>query len=163
TVFDCPTNWQMRRTAARWLPRFARGRTRTVASPVDRITGSGLDTADGNHHDADAIVYATRCAVADTEGIGAHGRTLHQISHDGAAAYLGVAIHGFPNYFMALGPDSLVGGSDRVLDMQRRRIAEGLDLMRHKGGTRIEVRRSAQRQYIERARVGATARAYEVS
>jgi hypothetical protein len=164
TVFDCPPNWEVRRTTRRWLPRFpVSRRPNTVASPVDRITRSGIDTVDGTHHEADAIIFATGCAVAETALVGPRGRSIQQTWCDGAAAYLGVAVHGFPNYFMVLGPDSPVGEAAAVVEEQRRYITECLDRMRRGGGTRIEVRRSAQQQYTERARVMTPARAFDLS
>lgn len=60
---------------------------------------------------------------------------------DGLAPYLGVAVHGVPNYFMLTGPDTAG---------QKSYIAKCLDHMSRTGGTRIEVRPSAQRYYNER-------------
>ncbi|HEY7051021.1 MAG TPA: DUF4873 domain-containing protein [Mycobacterium sp.] len=69
-------------------------------------------------------------------------------------AYFGVARHGAPNYFT-------VGDDTARRDEQLRLIAECLKLMRRKGATRIEVRRSAQRQFVERSRVVRPRRAFE--
>ena len=57
--------------------RFARRRqTEVVASPFEEVTAAGVRTADGVHHDADAIVYGTGFAVADRGRItGRHPRT----------------------------------------------------------------------------------------
>ena len=62
-----------------------------------------------------------------------------------------------------LGPDSPSGDNGPVAEQQVGYIAECLDLLRREGGTRIEVRRSAQRQYAERGRVKAPALAFEVT
>ncbi|MDT5010873.1 MAG: hypothetical protein QOH57_2490 [Mycobacterium sp.] len=164
TILDCPPNWQVRRTTSRWWPRrhLARG-PHTVIAPVERITRGGVDTVDGTHHEADAIIFATGSVAADNALVGAGGLNLRQAWHDGAATYFGVAMHGFPNYFMVLGPDSPVGRPHTVAEEQRSYITGYLDRMRQLGGTRIEVRRSAQRQFTERGRVTDPARAFEVS
>jgi hypothetical protein len=142
TVFDCPPTWQTRRIRRRWLPHLPeRSGPHTVPSPVRRITRAGVETTDGTHHGADAIILASGC---------------------GAEAYLGVAVHGSPNYFTELGPDSPMGDQATIAEQQGRYIADCLQLMRDKGGTRIEVRRSAQQQYVERGRVTAPPRAFEV-
>ena len=59
------------------------------------------------------------------------------------APYLGVAVHGVPNYFM-------VTGADPVADARLDYIAECLRLMRRTGSTRIEVLFSTQRMFHTR-------------
>jgi cation diffusion facilitator CzcD-associated flavoprotein CzcO len=164
-LFDCPPNWETRRR----LPGI-RGRARrpkVVRSPVDRITQSGLRTADGTDYDVDAIIYASASEIVDGLGddalVGSRGLTIQQAWSEDATAYLGVAVHGFPNYFMVLGPDSPVGDGETVIDAQVRYILECLQWMRRRGSTRIGVRRSAQRQFTERARVKPPRSAFEVS
>jgi hypothetical protein len=59
---------------------------------------------------------------------------------DGLTPYLGVAVHGAPNYFM-------VTGTDPVIDARLDYIAECLALMRRERSTRIEVLYSTQRTF----------------
>jgi hypothetical protein len=59
------------------------------------------------------------------------------------APYLGVAVHGVPNYFM-------VSGADAVTDARLDYIAECISLMRRSGNTRIEVLFSSQRMFAIR-------------
>jgi cation diffusion facilitator CzcD-associated flavoprotein CzcO len=135
-----------RRSVPRLRPsaRFSRRRrTQVIASPIDEVTAVGIRTADGVHHDADAIVYGTgfavRAGLPDDTLVGARGVSIRQAWVDGAEPYLGVALHGFPNYFTVSGPD--FGAAMRY-------VVECLQLMgRH---TRIEVRRSAQSVFNER-------------
>ncbi|MGB9248711.1 MAG: DUF4873 domain-containing protein, partial [Mycobacterium sp.] len=123
---------RLRRTA-----RFARRRRiQVITSPIEEVTPVGVRTADGVHHDADAVVYGTgfavRAGLPRDFLVGARGVSIHQAWVDGAEPYLGVAMHGFPNYFTVSGPD--FGAAMRY-------VVECLQLMgRH---SRIEVRRSA--------------------
>jgi hypothetical protein len=55
--------------------------------------------------------------------------------------YLGVAIHGLPNYFLITGPD---------VAAQKSYIARCLQVMADTGSTRIEVRHSTQRHFNEK-------------
>jgi uncharacterized protein DUF4873 len=165
-LFDCPLSW--RSAKRRRLPRIL-GRARrpqVVRSPVDRITQSGIRTADGTYYGVDTIIYATGSAVAaglpEDALVGSRGLTIQQAWNDSATAYLGLAVHGFPNYFMLLGPDSPVGDCETVIDGQTRYIAECLQRMRRRGSTRIEVRRSTQRLFIERTRVKPPWSAFEL-
>lgn len=57
--------------------------------------------------------------------------------------YLGVAVHGLPNYFLITGPD---------VAAQKSYIAKCLQAMADTGSTRIEVRYSTQRYFSERKR-----------
>ena len=59
------------------------------------------------------------------------------------APYLGVAVHGVPNYFM-------VTGVDAVADARLNYIADCLELMRRTESTRIEVLFSTQRMFAMR-------------
>ena len=43
--------------------------------------------------------------------VGAGGLTIRQAWHDGMEPYLGVAVHGFPNYFLITGPDTRRAGA----------------------------------------------------
>jgi Domain of unknown function (DUF4873) len=137
--------------------RFTRRRhMQVITSPIDEVTAAGIRTTDGVHHAADAIVYGTGFAVRaglprDTL-VGARGVSIHQAWVDGAEPYLGVALHGFPNYFTISGPD--VGPAMRY-------AVECLQLMgRH---SRIEVRRSAQRVFNERVHLRQPSRHLESS
>jgi cation diffusion facilitator CzcD-associated flavoprotein CzcO len=152
-VFPLPPR-RVIRNATRWRRR--RTSAAVVASPIDRLTASGIRTRDGVHHDADAIVYGTGFAIRDPRDtlVGARGLTLPQAWHDGTEPYLGVAVHGFPNYFLVNGPDTA------------RYVASCLRLMH--GHSRIEVRRSSQqvfneRVYLRSPRLRVRASAYELS
>jgi Domain of unknown function (DUF4873) len=126
---------------ARRATHYLRRQAELVASPIGAVTASGIRTCDGIHHDADVIVYGTGLTVADRDDtvVGARGVTLQQAWQDGMEPYLGVAVHGFPNYFTVSGPE---------FEAAMRYVVECLQLM--KGHTRIEVRRSTQQVFNER-------------
>ena len=141
--------------ARRWLRRQLRpasrgGRSRPalVKSAISAITPSGIRTSDGADHRADAIIYGTGFAVPDrtpdTTLVGAGGLTIRRAWDDGMEPFLGVATRGFPNYFFITGPD---------LAAQARYVAECVGLMKHTASTRIEVLRSSQQVFNERAHV----------
>ena len=142
--------------------RFVRRRhTKVVASPIEEVTAAGIRTADGVHHDADAIIYGTgfsvRAGLAHDALVGARGVTIQQAWTNGTEPYLGLALHGFPNYFIADGRD---------LREALHHISACLQLV--KGHARIEVRRSSQQVFNERVHLGrprhrALASAFDVS
>ncbi len=67
----------------------------------------------------------------------------HLSPADNLDPYLGVAVHGVPNYFLVTGPDAAA---------QKGFIARCLDYMDHTDSTRIEVRSSTQRYFNDHAR-----------
>jgi len=141
--------------AKRWLRRHIRSapnrqsRPALVRAAVAGITPSKIRTTDGSDymdHGADAIIYATGFAVPDRDQalIGADGLTARHAWDDGMEPYFGVALRGFPNYFLIGGPD--VGA-------QARYVAECIDFMERTDSTRIEVRRSSNKVFNERVYV----------
>jgi Domain of unknown function (DUF4873) len=131
--------------------RYLRRQAEVVVSPIDEVTAAGIRTADGIHHDADAIVYGTgfaiRAGLPRDALVGAGGVTIQQAWTDGMEPYLGIAVHGFPNYFTVDGPN---------FEASMRHIVECLQLMT--GHTRIEVRRSSQHVFNERVHLGSSSR-----
>lgn len=144
TVFALPPRRVVRPT--RRARSYLRRQAEVVASPIDAVSASGIRTADGIRHDVDTIIYGTGFAVRGPHPtlVGTGGLTLQQTWRDGTEPYLGVAVHGFPNYFMLGGPD---------FDAARRCVFECLHLM--SGHTRIEVRRSSQQVFNERVHLRA--------
>ncbi|WP_226995745.1 flavin-containing monooxygenase [Gordonia phthalatica] len=80
-------------------------------SPIERIDATGVVTADGRHHDLDALVLATGYdamtgSVKKINIVGRGGKTLNEEWSGGARTYLGLGIEGFPNLFNLTGPGS---------------------------------------------------------
>lgn len=89
-----------------------------VTDAIDHVERDGVVTADGTSHDVDLLVLATgfdaRAYVAPMTIVGEHGRTLADAWDDGAIAYRSVAVPGFPNLFMMMGPHSPIGNQSLV-------------------------------------------------
>lgn len=83
-------------------------------TPIDRITSRGILTADDKEHEYDVIIYATGFDPVmgaydriDIRGI--DGRRLKEAWNDGPKTYLGIAVEGFPNMMMVMGPHGALG------------------------------------------------------
>lgn len=143
--------WSTR--AKRWLRRRARPAGRRPAlvlagSAIEAVTASGIRTVDGVDHSVEAIIYGTGYSipeeVSDETLIGANRLIIRQAWHDGMEPFYGVAVRGFPNYFLCTGPDPAA---------QAHYIAGCLTLMERTCSSRIEVRGSSQRVFNERAQL----------
>jgi cation diffusion facilitator CzcD-associated flavoprotein CzcO len=79
------------------------------ANPIDKIVANGIQTADGNVHGLDVLIFATGFDAIDGNYIsmsitGREGASLKDHWEDGATSFLGVSVSGFPNFFTVLGP-----------------------------------------------------------
>ncbi len=95
-----------------------------VTDAIESITPAGINTADGIEHGFDVIVYATGYKANDYLFPmlikGRDGQTIEELwARDGARAYLGAMMPGFPNFFALLGPNTNPFGSGlSVVDME---------------------------------------------
>ncbi len=89
-----------------------------ITDAIDHIEPRGVVTADGTLHELDLLVYATgfdaRAYVRPMEVIGEGGLSLDEAWADGPMAYRSVAVPGFPNLFMLMGPHSPIGNQSLV-------------------------------------------------
>ena len=89
-----------------------------ITEGIHHIEPRGIVTANGTLHELDVLVYATgfdaRAYVRPLEVIGEGGVTLDEAWADGPMAYRSVAVPGFPNLFMLMGPHSPIGNQSLV-------------------------------------------------
>lgn len=96
-----------------YYPALQRNNVSLVTDPIRRILPRGIETADGKEHPADILVLATgfesTSFLAPMELVGRGGASLRDAWRDGAEAYLGITVPGFPNFFMMYGPNTNLG------------------------------------------------------
>jgi cation diffusion facilitator CzcD-associated flavoprotein CzcO len=101
-----------------WYPALARPNVELVTDRIERIVPDGVVTADGTTHPADVIVYGTGFKtlefLAPMRVTGLDGWRLEDAWRDGAQAYLGITVSGFPNFFMLYGPNTNLGGNSII-------------------------------------------------
>nr|WP_264064447.1 NAD(P)/FAD-dependent oxidoreductase [Mycobacterium montefiorense] len=125
-----------------------------VADPIERITETSVVTAAGDVVDVDAIVLATGFEtsryLSGIDVVGYGGQRLHEQWGDDPSAYLGVAVGGFPNFFMLYGPNTNQGGNSIVyiLEAGARLVASAVKRLARRGGY-LDVRPEAEKRYNE--------------
>lgn len=96
-----------------FYPAIQKPNAELVDTAIDRIVPAGVVTSDGRLHELDVLVLATGFRAHDymrpMRLTGADGITLDQAWRNGPEAYRTVALPGFPNFFMMIGPGSPVG------------------------------------------------------
>ena len=140
-----------------YLSTFNRDNVELVTEPIDKITGSGVATADGETHEVDVLILATGFKVMDTDACRRirspvrGGRSLSRFwDENRLQAYEGVSIPGFPNFFTRVRTVRLrrvvVLRADRGADPPHRALPEA-------GATaaaprRVEVTQEANDRYF---------------
>ncbi len=125
-----------------------------LTSPAQALRPGSLVTADGTERDVDIVVCATGYAAADYLGqidvVGERGVRLRDAWRDGPRAYLGMAVPGFPNFFMLYGPNTNVGSNSVifVLEAQARYIVRVLEHLRRKRKSYVAVRPAAMADFV---------------
>ncbi|MEE8580733.1 MAG: NAD(P)/FAD-dependent oxidoreductase, partial [Myxococcota bacterium] len=132
---------------------FERGNVELVTDPIEEIKRTGIETKNGTFHEVDAIVLATGFALglatAPFSVTGRDGRTLANAWREGATAYKGMAVAGFPNWFILMGPNTGPGHTS-VLVYTEAQIAHALQAihkLRNEGLKYVDVRRDVQDRY----------------
>ena len=92
-----------------------------VTDGIERITPAGIVSA-GEEIPFDVIIYATGFKANDflfpMEVRGRGGVQVEELwSKDGARAYIGSMLPGFPNFFMAYGPNTNNFGGFQIIDL----------------------------------------------
>ncbi len=135
-----------------WFPTFTRPNVTLETSAIVEFTARGLRTADGTEHIVDTVVYGTGFKAAnylaslDVEGRA--GIRLHDAWRDGAEAYLGTTVPGYPNLFTLYGPNTNgVTSIIFVLEAQTQYVCRLLDAMQHGGFDVVEARRDVHDRY----------------
>jgi 4-hydroxyacetophenone monooxygenase len=94
-----------------------------VTDPIRRVTPTAIEVDCGGTYPVDAIVLATGFKANDflwpMEVRGRGGRRVEELwEKDGARAYLGTMLPGFPNFFMLYGPNTNATGGLGIIDVE---------------------------------------------
>ena len=145
-----------------WFPTFARPNVTLETSPIVEFTEHGLRTGDGVERRVDTVIYGTGFHAADylrsLDVYGTGGRRLRDDWRDGAEAYLGTVIPGYPNLFTLYGPNTNgVTSIIYILEAQAEFVRRILDRMVDAGVRALDVKRDVHDAYnaeIQRAMEG---------
>jgi cation diffusion facilitator CzcD-associated flavoprotein CzcO len=135
-----------------WFPALSRPNVSLVTSPITSISETAVHTADGATHPVDTIIFGTGFRAADylssVEVIGRDHQRLRDAWRDGAEAYLGLTVSGFPNFFLLYGPNT--NGVNSILFMHEAQVhyvMRALRMMRRRRLGAIDVKATVQRRY----------------
>jgi cation diffusion facilitator CzcD-associated flavoprotein CzcO len=124
-------------------------------TPLTRVTETGLRTTERDY-DFDIIVYATGFdaitgAFDHIDIRGTDGQTLRDKWRDSCSSYLGMMVHGFPNFLMPAGPQSGSASTNypRGIETGVNWSTDFLQHVRERGATRFEPTAAAERRWTD--------------
>lgn len=122
---------------------------------LEGVTEGGV-RVQGREVPVDAIIYGTGFRATDLltplRLLGRGGVDLNEVwARDGLGAHNGVCVAGFPNLFMLLGPNTGLGHNSAIfmIETQVRYVLKGLDRMRARRATSVEVKPQAQQAFSQ--------------
>ncbi len=142
-----------------WLAALQRDNVELVNQAVTRIGEHSVFSADGTEHPVDAIIYATGFRanefLSPMDIRGRENQSLAEHWGDEAAAYLGITVPGFPNFFLMYGPGTnLAFGGSLIFngECQMRYIMDSIRLLLESDCQTIECKHAAFDAYQQRFR-----------
>jgi 4-hydroxyacetophenone monooxygenase len=141
-----------------WLGALTRDNVDLVRTPIDHIEPDAVVTADGERYPADVLVYATGFRATEVlfpmTIVGRDGVDLRTMWGERPAAYLGITVPGFPNFFCMYGPGTnLAHGGSLIFhsECQMRYITQCLESLIAGGHSTMEPRPERYEDWHERS------------
>jgi 4-hydroxyacetophenone monooxygenase len=140
-----------------WFEALKRPNVELVVDGIERITPDGILTRDGTTRTFGVIVLGAGFRVSEylwpVEYVGCSGRTPQTLwERDGARAYLGMTLPGFPNLFIFYGPNGQprAGSFHSWAEVWTRYAASAIVAMLETNHRVIECRKEAFDKYNEK-------------
>jgi cation diffusion facilitator CzcD-associated flavoprotein CzcO len=122
-----------------------------ITSRLAEVREHSVVTAGGAEHEVDAIIFGTGFRVIDSLAnqtiIGSNGLKLRDAWAAGPKSYHGIALSGFPNFFLLVGPNTGLGHNSIIfmIETQVRHIMRCLREL--DAGQTINVKASAEGEF----------------
>ncbi|MGH3308324.1 MAG: flavin-containing monooxygenase [Nocardioides sp.] len=140
-----------------YYPTFTRPDVTLETTPIERITPTGIVTADGRETQIDALVLATGYDMWQQNFpaipvVGRDGKDLGRWWRETRfQAYEGIAAPGFPNFLSLASPYSYSGLSYfTTIEGQMKHMGRLLGEVRRRGASTFEVREPANEEFLGR-------------
>ncbi len=127
-----------------FYPAIQRDNVELLTDDIDHIEAAGVRTSDGKLHALDVLVLATgfdaHAYFRPLKLTNAAGVTLEEAWENGPEAHRTVAVPGFPNFFVTLGPQSPIGNFSAIsiAETQIEYIMQCIEAYREQGGLTLK-------------------------
>ena len=136
-----------------YFPALAQRNVAVLKDGIREVREHSIVTGSGEERPVDVIIYATGFDVEHAYGPielrGRGGCSFAQVLEQGAGAYKGATVAGFPNFFMITGPNTLLGHNSMVYMIESgvRYAVDGVRRMLRDGLHSVEVKSAVQGAY----------------
>ena len=142
----------------KYYPTFNRDNVELVTDGIAEIREHSIVTRDGVERPADCIILGTgfivdpRIYMKDFSLTGLPGHNLSEDWKDGAEAYYGTTVSGYPNMYQLVGPNTALGHNSIIfmIECQVQHILNCMEKLKQEGGDYIDVRPEIQHRFNER-------------
>ncbi|MGH2868866.1 MAG: flavin-containing monooxygenase [Solirubrobacteraceae bacterium] len=137
-----------------WYPALGADNVEVVTAGIHKVTERGIIDAEGHEHPVDTIIFGTGFQVTDppiSHRIrGRRGESLAEAWQGSPQAHLGLAVSGFPNLFLLLGPNTGLGHNSVLLmiEAQIAHLREALSHRRARGVQTLEPNPERQQRFV---------------
>jgi cation diffusion facilitator CzcD-associated flavoprotein CzcO len=141
-----------------YYPALDRDDVELISGEVAEFGEQVVRISDSREREVDAVVFATGFHVTDFlshfEVRGLEDRRLNKAWSDGAEAYKGISVNGFPNLFLMLGPNTGLGHNSMIfmMECQARWIRQALEELDERDARYLDVRPSVHRNFNDNLR-----------
>ena len=134
-----------------FYPSLRRDNVELIPKAVERITAHSVVAADGVEREVDILVLGTGFQpanfLAHLDVKGREGKSIHEVWNGTPAAVMGVAVAGFPNFYMLYGPNSNGGEILFHEEQQMGYIMRAIKRMMFEGATSIELKQNVMDRF----------------
>ena len=134
-----------------FYPAFNRENVELITDGIEKIVPNGVIDKHGNLREVDTIIYATGFEttkfLSSIDVRGREGRRLEDDWADGAQAYLGSTVPGYPNMFMLYGPNTNNGSIIEMIESQVAYTMKQIDRMEKESLNTLEVKSEVYSSY----------------
>lgn len=136
-----------------YYPALQKENVELVTDDIESINEKGILLKDGKQINADLLVYATGFHAAENNVpypvYGKNNITLQEKWKDGAYAYIGTVVDGFPNFYIIMGPNTAIGHTSAIfmMECQMQYITKAILKKKEKNWKAIEVKNEVIKSY----------------
>ena len=138
-----------------YFPALKKPNVTVVTDAIECITPTGIRTRDGCEHALDIIIASTGFLAAEAGSpfpvFGIDNRELNALWKNNPSAYLGLAVSGFPNFFIMTGPNTALGHNSMIymIESQANYVMSALKQLGQSPNSAFDIPQRVQDEYNE--------------
>jgi len=141
----------------KYYPMFKRDNVELNTDGIKEVRAHSIVDCNGKEHPADAIIFGTgfvtdpRIYMKNFKFTGLPGRDIHKDWKEGAEAFYGISVTGYPNMFQLVGPNTGLGHNSIIfmIENQVEYVVKCIKTMDEKGAKYLDIKATEQVSFNE--------------